>query len=120
MGYYRVILRIPIALTFDVLTDVQKNAINSVFGQFAMPMPGTQTTGLWKLADAVTLDTFKPENMSLYGITWPIVGMWDEQGESLLPFDADTFIQHLPEPEDGGDKVLHEPHRWAGWPACFG
>lgn len=115
MSYFRVILRIPIGLDFEALSAMQQEAIRSVFGQFVMPMPGTQNTLLWKLADAVTLDNFKPEQMGLYGLTWPIVGMWDESGTALRPFDEAAFREHLPAGSD-----LIEPHRWAGWPACFG
>lgn len=120
MSYFRVILRVPTALEVSSLSAEQQQAIQSVFGQFVMPMPGTVNTGSWKLADAVTLDTFEPERMALYGMNWPIVGMWNDLGESLLPFDTAAFMQHLPEPDDGSEKVLHEPHRWAGWPSCFG
>lgn len=111
---FRVILRIPTALTFEVLSPEQQAAIQSVFGQFVMPMPGTIEAGGWKLCDAVTGDNFDPARMSLYGFNWPILGMWDDSGLVHAPFDAATFQTHLPDGEP-----LHEPHRWAGWPKAF-
>lgn len=119
MTYKRVILRIPVTLSFEALTPEQQAAIASVFGQFAMPMPGTISNNGYKLCDAVTAENFQPERMALYNFNWPLVGMWQDDGTTLVPFDETTFMQHLPAPEQG-DKVLHEPHKWAGWPDCFG
>lgn len=114
MNYFRVILRIPEALEFDALTSEQQSAIQSVIGQFVMPMPGTVTAGGYKICDAVTGGNFQPELMELYGFNWPIVGMWDASGNELKPFDSATMLAHLPEGSE-----LYEPHRWAGWPELF-
>lgn len=115
----RVILRIPKDLTFDQLPPQLQDGINSIFGQFVMPMPGTVEADGYKLCDAVTATNFNPANMANYGINWPILGLWGDDGSVITELDVDTFMAHLPEPEEG-PKVLHEPHRWSGWPDLFG
>jgi len=125
----RVILRVPEALTFEALSPEQQAAIASVFGQFVIPMPGTVPFGGYKLVDAITSPDFHPERMALYGMNWPAVGLWDNSGVALAPFDATTMLAHIAPTQaydiDGNPvgeptpPVLHEPHRWAGWPELF-
>lgn len=95
MSYFRVILQVPEALTFGMLTPDQQAEISRVFGQYVMPMPGTIPTGGVKLVDAVTADNFHPENMAALGLDWPILGMWDNAGDIVIPLDATKFKQHL-------------------------
>lgn len=125
----RVILRIPEALAFEALSPEQQEAIRSVFGQFVTPMPGTVPVGGYKLCDAVTGPNFDPERMALYGMDWPVVGLWDDTGLAVAPFDAATMLAHLPPTQEYDAEgnptgepqppILHEPHRWAGWPEAF-
>lgn len=117
----QVILRVPEALEFDMLTEEQQGAIRSVFGQFVF-MPGTIPANGYKLVDALTADNFNPAVMSDFGLDWPLLflGRWDgvpgsDWDEIIIPLDADDFINFLPEPAEG-PKVLHIPHGWAGWP----
>jgi len=112
---YRVLLLVPEGLTFGSLPHEAQAAINTVLGQFVNPMPNTQAAGGYQVVDAVTADNFDPNTMGDYGINWPILGMWDEEGKDLIPLNKDQFMKHLP---DGAE--LHEPHRWLGWPKLFG
>lgn len=115
---HRLILQVPEALTFDMLTQDQQDAIASVFGQYVVPMPGTVPSGGMKVVDAVTAPNFNPANMAQHGLIWPILGMWQDDGTAVIPLDEAKFLAHLLPPEDG-PAVLHEPHRWAGWPELF-
>lgn len=117
--FYRVLLLIPEGLTFGMLTPDQQAGINSVFGQYVMPMPGTIAANGTVVCDAVTLSNFDPTHMAPLGITWPIIGMWDNTGVAVLPLDEAVFMAHLPEP-DVGPKTIYEPHSWAGWPTVIG
>lgn len=118
MSYFRVILAVPEELEFDMLTAEQRDAIGRVFGQYVMPMPGTVPYGGYKIVDALTADNFHPEDMAALSLNWPILGMWDDAGTPVKPIDAMSFTKHLTPPETG-PVVLHEPHRWAGWPELF-
>ena len=117
--FYRVLLLIPEGLTFDLLSLEQQTGINSVFGQYVMPMPGTIAANGTVVCDAVTLSTFDPTYMAPLGITWPIIGMWDNSGAIIVPLDEGAFMTHLPDP-DVGPKTLYETHSWAGWPVLIG
>jgi len=119
MMYKRVLLQIPEGLTLDSLSDEQRMAVQSVFGQFVMPMPGTVPHDGFVVCDAVTTSNFDQTLMGQYQFNWTILGVWDESGSELVEFKSEQFLNHLPEPETGV-KVLYEPHRWAGWPVCFG
>ncbi len=125
----RVLLLIPEALEFSLLSEEQQAAINSVFGQFVMPMPGTEIIGGFKICDALTTDSFNPDNMALYGLDWTIIGMWGWDGkgqiQELIAFDDVDFLSRLSpirEYDENGNvtsqspALLHEPHRWSGWP----
>lgn len=129
--FYRVILRVPAGLTAELLTTEQRAAIDSVFGQFVDPMPGTIVANGLKVIDAVTTDSFNPQAMAALGLDWEVLGLWDQTGQPVdgLTLKASVFLEHLPARQDydqdgkpSGEPiapVLHEPHRWAGWPACF-
>lgn len=110
----RVLLLVPESLTFDMLTQEQQAAINSVFGTYVTPMPGTVDVDGLSVCDALTADNFDPTLMPGLGLDWPIMGIWHEDGTELHPFNADAFLRHLPE---GVPNV--EPHMWAGWPTCI-
>jgi hypothetical protein len=116
---YRVLLLIPEGLSFDLLSQEQQSAIQGVFGQYVLPMPGTIPHDGLVLCDAVVDESFNPADMGDLGLDWPLVGIFDEAGSVVMPLDEAAFMARLPAP-DTGDKVLHEPHRWAGWPKCFG
>lgn len=94
-----------------MLQPEQQAAINSVFGQYVLPMPGTLPADGLVICDALTASNFKPEVMGEYGIGWPIIGMWNYEGNTVVSLDKDELQKRLPE---GG--LLHEPHRWSGWP----
>lgn len=129
----RVILSIPTGTTLDTLTIEQRLAIESVFGQFAMPMPGTVEYMGRVLCDATIWDNFDPAVMPGLGFDWSVVGLWQWDGvapavTALADFDSTTFYNHLPPRQelDAEGNVtatmppeLHEPHRWAGWPGAF-
>lgn len=116
---HRVLLLVPEGLTFDMLTPEQQDAINGVFGQYVLPMPGTLPFLNRVLCDALVNDSFDPGKLGPLGLPFDIVGMFDEAGSVLIPLNEADFMARLPEPEEG-EKVLAEPHRWSGWPKCFG
>lgn len=116
---YRVLMLVPEGLTFEALTPEQQAAISSVFGQYVLPMYGTIPDAGKVVCDAVAGDNFNPDNIAPLGLPFELIGMWQEDGVAVIPLNENEFLAHLPEPE-GGVKVLHEPHRWSGWPKCFG
>ena len=114
----RVLLLVPEGLTFDMLSPEQQEAINSVFGQYANPMPATIPANGMQIVDAVTADNFDPLVMPEYGIDWPVIGLfqWDGKAEEttvIQELDTETYAEHMP------DGVVTECHRWAGWPYCI-
>jgi hypothetical protein len=129
----RVLLLIPEGLTFDMLSIEQQAAINSVFGQYANPMPSTIPANRMQIVDAVTADNFDPAVMPQYGIDWPVIGLFQWDGKSpeittLQELKLDVYIQHLPNDvtyDENGKEVsstpttVHEAHTWAGWPNCI-
>jgi len=126
----RVMLLIPEGLTFEDLPEAQQEAIKSVFGQYAMPMPGTIAYNGLQICDAVTVDSFDPDLMQNFGIDWPIIGMWQwdmhsEALEELQALDEELFLNYLPnkaEYNEAGEVIatyppeFHIPHNFAGWP----
>lgn len=114
----RVLLTAPASFTAADLTPVQAEAIRGILGQWVMPMPGTVTTGGLKVIDALTTDAFNPVNIDVLGLPFGLIGMWQWPGagemEVLVPLDEGAFEAFLPPAAE-----LHEPHRWAGWPAAF-
>ncbi len=129
----RVLLLVPEGLTFDMLSEEQQAAINSVLGQYANPMPSTIPANGMQIVDAVTADNFDPAVMPQYGIDWPVIGLFQWDGKStditaLQELKLDLYIQHLPNDvtyDETGKEVsstpatVHEAHRWAGWPDCI-
>lgn len=114
----RVLLLVPEGLTFDILSVEQQAAINSVFGQYANPMPSTIPANGMQVVDAVTADNFDPAVMPEYGIDWPVIGMWQWDGKAettteIQKLDTDLFSSH------SIDGIITECHRWAGWPDCM-
>lgn len=128
----RVLLTAPATITWDALSPEQQAAINSVFGQFTLPMPGTQPYTGNVVIDAVTGDNFDPAEIALYELPFVVIGLWQWSGSGstlteITPLDA-GFIHYLPPThtyDEQGDvvsetpAVLHEPHRWSGWPELF-
>ena len=121
----RILLLIPEGLTFDILTEAQQNTINRVFGQYIMPMPSTIVVDGFQICDALTIDSFNPDNMAQYGIDWTIIGMWNDIGETLISLDETELLKRLSDKvnydEEGNElsrerPSLYEPHRWSGWP----
>ena len=103
----RLILTAPTGLTLDQLTPEQQSAIQSVFGQFTLPMPGTISYGdstytittpdpqstveaplpdvlevftSLSILDAVTADNFNPDVLVPLGLPFGILGMWQWDG----------------------------------------
>ena len=103
----RLILTSPTGLTLDQLTSEQQAAIQSVFAQFVLPMPGTKSygdstytitrpdpestfeaplpdvietfTGL-SILDAVTNDNFDPAVIEPLGLPFTLIGLWQWTG----------------------------------------
>lgn len=127
----RAILRLPAGTRFELLSPEQQAAINSVFAQFTLPMPGTIPAEGYELVDGVTGDNFDPAVMPDLGMNWPIVGLWQWDGKGALvalePFDSAAMLAHLPpivtydgEGEPVSSLPQHDPtppHSWAGWPS---
>ena len=121
----RIIIKTPATTTLESLTPEQQAAIRSVFTQFVLPMPGTKTNSGHILIDAVVGDNFNPDNI----LPFTIMGMWQWDGGDTLtelqPLDV-SFIDFLPDTHTYAPDtfailtttppVLHEPHRWGGWP----
>jgi len=116
---YRVLMLVPEGLTFEALTPEQQAAISSVFGQYVLPMYGTVPAAGKVVCDAVAGDNFDPGAIGSLGLPFELIGMWKDDGTIALPLNEAEFMARLPEPEEGV-KVLHEPHRWSGWPKLFG
>jgi hypothetical protein len=121
---YRAIILVPEGLTFEQLTEEQQDAINSVFGQFVLPMPSTIAANGTVICDALTSDNFDPQSIGALGFPFEIIGIWAKDSTPLIPFNSGEFIDHLPSTilydEEGNEigstpAVLHEPHTWAGW-----
>lgn len=125
----RAILRLPEDTRFESLTEEQQAAIQSVFAQFVLPMPGTVPADGWELVDGVAQDNFDPTVMPDLGMDWPIVGLWQWDGVgdlvTLVPLNGEIMLQHLPDTHDYDDEgnviatyapTLHIPSQWSGWP----
>lgn len=115
----RLWLLIPETLDFAELPQAQQAAINSVFGQYVKPMPGTLAAGGLVLCDALVADDFDEPTMRSLGIDWPIVGQWLQDGTVLTEPDTNAlFLRLIPVFVDDVPVLaaLHEPHRFAGWP----
>jgi hypothetical protein len=107
---FRVLLLVPEGLELSALTT---EAIASVFGQYVMPKPGTVAVDGTVICDAVTTGNFEPETMAGFGMTCPIIGMWNAFGEEIIPLEVDTYTAHRV------DGTVVDGHNWAGWPECF-
>ncbi len=121
--YYRVLFLIPEGLTFDMLTDEKKAAIQSVLGQFVLPMPSTIPFGGKVVCDGLAAENFDPSTLGPLGLPFDIIGLWEWDGaeyiNEVVPINAAEFIARLPLDENGDPQPLHEPHRWSGWPVLF-
>ena len=123
----RIILKTPDDTTLEALSDEHKTALNSVFAQFVMPMPGTQSYLGYKIIDAVVADNFNPAAMTDLLFPFELLGMWEFVEDSLttlVPL-ANSFIDYLPSTHTYDadfniastmPAIFHIPHRWAGWP----
>lgn len=120
--YYRVLFLIPEGLTFDMLNAEQQAAIQSVLGQFVLPMPSTIPFGGKVVCDGLAAENFDPERIGSLGLPFEIIGLWGFDGKNAIevaPLNETAFMAHLPLDENGGPQPLHEPHRWSGWPELF-
>lgn len=108
----RVILSAPSTLDWDDLNDDQRLAINGVFGEYVMPMPGTIEYAGQKIIDAVTLDSFDPANIPILELPFEMLGLWQWDGVSLTVLEAlhEAFYDFV----ESGNRAI--PHSWAGWP----
>lgn len=125
----RLIMKTSELTQFDEFTDEQQIAIHSVFAQWSFPMPGTKVHNGYKLVDAIVVDSFNPEAITTFSLPFTIIGMWQWAGfgdlSELQPLDV-GFIDFLPDTQtidpitmeivSTTPPILHEPHRWAGWP----
>lgn len=128
-----VYLLIPEGLTFDQLTEAQQAAINGIFGQYVMPIPGSHAVDGTVICNAVCADSFDPSAMGALGLDWEIIGMWQWNGAAdtatvLIPLDEDAYLARLddiPVLDDEGNQTgtqpatLREVNRWSGWPELF-
>lgn len=139
----RLILTSPTGLSLDQLTPEQQSAIQSVFAQYILPMPGTISygtdiytitkpdpesteetplpdiievfTGL-SILDAVTGDNFNPESIIALKLPFTVMGMWQWEG------NADSPLVELQALDSSFinylplDSILHIPNNWVGWP----
>jgi len=127
----RAIIRVPEGVRFDSLTAEQQAAIRDVFAEFALPVPGTIAANGYELVDGLTRDNFDPAVMPGLGMDWPVVGLWQWNGDKgsamdvLVPLDEAVLLSHLAprrEYDEDGElvtthpPVLHEPFTWFGWP----
>lgn len=115
---FRVLILVPEGLTFEALTPEQQVAVNSVLGQYVLPMPSTIAADGQIVLDGVAADNFDPATIAPLGLPFEIIGIWRDDGHVVMPLNEGIFLRHLPELEQG-IKILHEPHRWAGWPELF-
>jgi len=111
----RLWLLIPDTLDFGELPPEQQVAINSVFGQYVKPMPGTVPFEGLVICDALVTDEFDEPTMRERGIDWPIVGQWMQDGTVLTPPDTQALRARVPDAPD----TLIEPHSFAGWPGVL-
>lgn len=122
----RIIVKAPVGISLTALATDQQAAIRAAFVQFALPMPATRPSAGYFLIDALVADSFEVAAISRLGLPFDIVGLWQWDGRGqvvvLQVLDPD-FIDYLPGTVDYGGQshapVLHEPHRWAGWPEAF-
>lgn len=128
----RAIIRVPEGVRYESLTPTQQEAIDSVFAQFVLPVPGTQAADGFELVDGLARDNFDPSVMPGLGMDWPIIALCDwqvgQEPAMVIPLDGAIYLSHL-EPtvvrdEDGNiietiPPTLREVHRWAGWPALI-
>lgn len=125
----RVIIKTTEGMTLEGLTEVQQDAIRSVFAQWVIPMPGTKVYNSHILIDAVVQDNFDPSVIVPLNLPFEVIGLWQWDGvNDLVELQAlDTsFINYLPdictynpdtmEVVTTTSPVLHECHRWSGWP----
>lgn len=121
----RLILTSPTGLSLDQLTPEQQAAIQSVFAQYILPMPGTISYNALSILDAVTSDNFNEESIITLQLPFTIMGVWQWEGNAdspLVELQAldPNFINYLPDTTDeDGNPVppfLHIPNNWAGWP----
>jgi hypothetical protein len=118
----RAILKIPEGLELSQLSQEQQDAINSVFAEFVMPMPGTIPYDGHIVIDSITGDNYDPETMPGLSLPFELLGLWSWDGISeeaieLVPLEPE-FIDFLPEPEEGMMMWTYIPHSFAGWPEC--
>ena len=94
--------------------DINAPLDTRVILQHVIPMPGTVQAEGKVIVDALTVEPISEDN---------VIGQWQDDGTVVVPLDAELFMQHLPSgvDEEGNvtPAVLHEPHRWAGWPELF-
>lgn len=115
---YRIIMLVPEGLTFALLTPEQQAAINSVIGQYVLPMPATIPFNGKVVLDGLAADNFDADTLDPLGLPFEIIGQWDDQGNIIVPLDEDALATHI-EPDQEGNKVLRETHCWSGWPPLF-
>jgi hypothetical protein len=127
----RAIVKAPDGITFDSLTVEQKAALESVFTQYTLPMPGTKSHGGYLIIDAVLKDNFDPATIDPLGLPFVLLGYWQWDGigtlTEIIPIDS-TFIDFIQDVVvydfdynliSTTSPTLHETHKIAGWPDAF-
>lgn len=125
----RIIIKAPEGITLEALSPEQQSAIQSVFTQFVLPMPRTKASAGSILIDAVVGDNFDPDSIAALDLPFTVFGLWQWDGSTALvelqALDV-TFIAYLLDTHTYNPEtfeiltttppILHEPHRWSGWP----
>jgi len=109
----RAILKIPEGLELSQLTQEQQAAIQSVFTEFVMPMPGTIPFNGHIIIDSIAGDNYDPETMQGLSLPFELLDLWqwDGVGELIrLEESWGDIIDYFPA------GVFNIPHGFAGWP----
>lgn len=87
-----------------MLTPEQQAAIQSVFGQFVLPMPDTIPANNKVVCDGLAAENFDPSTLGPLGLHFEIIGLWEFDGENsieVVPLNETAFMAHLPLGENG-------------------
>lgn len=118
---YRILLIVPEAFRVKNLSAANKAKIDGAVERHVFPMPLTQAVNGEVVLDAIVNDTFVKTSIPNGA---ELIGAWDEKGREIVPLNGERFLPFLPPTYSLNDKdevietpaVLHEPHKWAGWP----
>lgn len=121
---------ITAGVRWDDLNAEQQAAINSVFTQYVLPMPGTRAHNGTELVDGLVDDAFDPAVIADLGLPLTVLAIyhWDGHAAELtpiVPLTAAALLPYLPDVpvyDEAGNQIGTEPpeprvpHNWAGLP----